>query len=84
MLSFWGLVQFLFLVCFFCTFLNEIDIDYQRLASSQQILKKYIMMRLFFAWVYKYSENEEQFDGIIANFAPFFWQNDVCLRNTQL
>ena len=40
MLSFWSLVQFLFLVCFFCAFPNEIDIDYQPLASSQQIIKK--------------------------------------------
>ena len=44
MLSFWGLVQFLFLVCFFCTFWTEIDIDYQPLASNQQIFKKKIMM----------------------------------------
>ena len=44
MLSFGGLVQFLFLVCFFCTFLNEKNIDYQSLTSSQQIIKKKIMM----------------------------------------
>ncbi len=44
MLFFWGLVQFLFLVCYFCAFLNEIDIDYQPLASNQQIFKKKIMM----------------------------------------
>ena len=44
MLSFWGLVQFLFLVCFFCFFQDKIGIDYQPLASNQQILKKKIMM----------------------------------------
>ena len=44
MLSFWGLVQFLFLVCSFCFFLNVIDIDNQLLASNQQIIKKKIMM----------------------------------------
>ena len=44
MLSQLGLLKFLFLVCFFCTFLNEIDVDYQLLASNQQIMKKKIMM----------------------------------------
>ena len=39
-----GLVQFLFLVCSFCTFLSEIDTDNQLLASNQQIIKKKIMM----------------------------------------
>ncbi len=44
MLSLWGLVQFLFLVCFFCGFQNRIGIEYQSLASIQQIIKKKIMM----------------------------------------
>ena len=44
MLSQLGLLKFLFLVCSFCAFLNEIGIDYQPLASSQQIIKKKIMM----------------------------------------
>ena len=43
MLSFWGLLKFLFLVCSFCAFLNEIGIDYQSLASNQQIIKNSIM-----------------------------------------
>ena len=44
MLSQLGLLKFLFLVCSFCAFLNEIGIDYQSLASNQQIIKKKIMM----------------------------------------
>ena len=44
MLSQLGLLKFLFLVCFFCAFLKEIDIDYQSLVSNQQIIKKKIMM----------------------------------------
>ena len=44
LLSISGLVQFLFLVCSFCTFLSKIDDDNQSLASNQQIIKKKIMM----------------------------------------
>ena len=44
MLSQLGLLKFLFLVCFFCAFLNEIGIDYQSLVNNQQIIKKKIMM----------------------------------------
>ena len=44
MLSQLGLLKFLFLVCFFCAFWNKIDVDYQPLASNQQIIKKSIMM----------------------------------------
>ena len=44
LLSISGLMQFLFPVCSFCTFILEIDIDNQLLASNQQIIKKKIMM----------------------------------------
>ena len=44
MLSQLGLLIFLFLVCFFCAFRDKIDVDYQPLASNQQIIKKSIMM----------------------------------------
>ena len=44
MLSQLGLLNFLFLVCFFCVFLNEMGVGYQPLASNQQIIKKKIMM----------------------------------------
>ena len=37
-------MQFLFLVCSFCTFLLEIDIDNQILVNNQLIIKKKIMM----------------------------------------
>ena len=37
-------MQFLFLICSFCTFTLEIDIDNQSLVNNQQIIKKKIMM----------------------------------------
>ena len=44
MLSFWGFLILLFLICFFCYFTILISVDYQRVMSNQQDLKKKIMM----------------------------------------
>ena len=44
MLSFWGFLILLFLICFFCYFTILISVDYQRVMSNQQDFKKKIMM----------------------------------------
>lgn len=44
MLSFWGFLILLFLICFFCNFTILISIDYQYITSNQQDFKKKIMM----------------------------------------
>ena len=44
MLSFWGFLILLFLICFFCYFTILIIVDYQRVMSNQQDFKKKIMM----------------------------------------
>ena len=44
MLSFWGFLILLFLICFFRHFIILISIDYQRVTSNQQDFKKKIMM----------------------------------------
>jgi hypothetical protein len=44
MLSFWGFLILLFLICFFRHFTILISNDYQRVISNQQDFKKSIMM----------------------------------------
>ena len=44
MLSFWGFLILLFLICFFRHFIIPISVDYQYVTSNQQDLKKKIMM----------------------------------------
>lgn len=44
MLSFWGFLILLFLICFFRHFVISISVDYQYVTSNQQDLKKKIMM----------------------------------------
>lgn len=44
MLSFWGFLILLFLICFFRHFIIPISIDYQYITSNQQYFKKKIMM----------------------------------------
>ena len=44
MLSFWGLLILLFLICFFRHFATHISIEYQCVTSNQQDFKKKIMM----------------------------------------
>ena len=44
MVSFWGFLILLFLICFFRHFATQISIVYQRVTSNQQDLKKKIMM----------------------------------------
>lgn len=44
MLSFWGFLILLFLICFFRHFIIPISIDYQYITSNQQDFKKKIMM----------------------------------------
>ena len=44
MLSFWGFLILLFLICFFRHFVIPISIDYQCITSNQQDFKKKIMM----------------------------------------
>ena len=44
MLSFWGFLFLLFLICFFRHFAIQIIIDYQCFTIQKQILKKKIMM----------------------------------------
>lgn len=44
MLSFWGFLILLFLICFFRHFIIPISIDYQYIKSNQQDFKKKIMM----------------------------------------
>ena len=44
MLSFWGFLILLFLICFFRHFIIPISIDYQCITSNQQYFKKKIMM----------------------------------------
>lgn len=44
MLSFWGFLILLFLICFFRHFIIPISIDYQHITSNQQDFKKKIMM----------------------------------------
>ena len=44
MLSFWGFLILLFLICFFRHFTISISIDYQYITSNQQDFKKKIMM----------------------------------------
>lgn len=44
MLSFWGFLILLFLICFFRHFTILISIDYQHITSNQQDFKKKIMM----------------------------------------
>ena len=44
MLSFWGFLILLFLICFFRHFIIPISIDYQYITNNQQDFKKKIMM----------------------------------------
>ena len=44
MLSFWGFLILLFLICFFRHFIIPVSIDYQYITSNQQDFKKKIMM----------------------------------------
>ena len=44
MLSFWGFLILLFLICFFRHFIIQISIDYQYVTSNQQDFKKKIMI----------------------------------------
>lgn len=44
MLSFWGFLILLFLICFFCYFTILISVDYQCVMCNQQDFKKKIMM----------------------------------------
>ena len=44
MLSFWGFLILLFLICFFRHFTFLIGVDYQHFTIRKQILKKKIMM----------------------------------------
>lgn len=44
MLSFWGFLILLFLICFFRHFVIPISVDYQYVTSNQQDFKKKIMM----------------------------------------
>ena len=44
MLSFWGFLILLFLICFFRHFIIPISIDYQYITSNQQDFKKKIVM----------------------------------------
>ena len=44
MVSFWGFLILLFLICFFRHFTIPISIDYQYITFNQQFLKKKIMM----------------------------------------
>lgn len=44
MLSFWGFLILLFLICFFRHFVISISVDYQYVTSNQQDFKKKIMM----------------------------------------
>ena len=44
MLSFWGFLILLFLICFFRHFVILISIDYQYVTNNQQDFKKKIMM----------------------------------------
>ena len=44
MLSFWGFLILLFLICFFRYFTILISVDYQRVMSNQQDFKKKIML----------------------------------------
>ena len=44
MLSFWGFLILLFLICFFRHFAIQISIDYQHVTSNQIDFKKKIMM----------------------------------------
>ncbi|ALJ49421.1 Uncharacterised protein [Bacteroides ovatus] len=44
MLSFWGFLILLFLICFFRHFIIPISVDYQYVTSNQQDLKKNILM----------------------------------------
>ena len=44
MLSFWGFLILLFLICFFRHFVTSFGIGYQYVTSNQQDFKKKIMM----------------------------------------
>lgn len=44
MVSFWGFLILLFLICFFRHFVILISIDYQYVTNNQQDFKKSIMM----------------------------------------
>ena len=44
MVSFWGFLILLFLICFFRHFVILISIDYQYVTNNQQDFKKKIMM----------------------------------------
>ena len=44
MLSFWGFLILLFLICFFRHFVTPFSIGYQYITSNQQDFKKKIMM----------------------------------------
>lgn len=44
MLSFWGFLILLFLICFFRHFIIPISVDYQYVTNNQQDFKKKIMM----------------------------------------
>ena len=44
MLSFWGFLILLFLICFFRHFIILINADYQYVTGNQQDFKKKIMM----------------------------------------
>ena len=44
MVSFWGFLILLFLICFFCYFTILISVDYQRVMSNQQDFKNYVII----------------------------------------
>ena len=46
MLSFWGFLILLFLICFFRHFTIPISIDYQYITSKQEDFKKTIMLTI--------------------------------------
>ena len=52
MLSFWGFLILLFLICFFRHFIILISIDYQCVMSNQQDFKKKIMLFLVIQTLY--------------------------------
>ena len=64
MLSFWGFLILLFLICFFCYFTILISVDYQRVMSNQQDFKKKIMISI------KKVSTSYQVDTLDGNIAP--------------
>ena len=64
MLSFWGFLILLFLICFFRYFTILISVDYQRVMSNQQDFKKKIMISI------KKVSTSYQVDTLDGNIAP--------------